>query len=212
MRTHRQTNNNATPGQPERAEATNGKAGATKSPKAKRRAKVGRGQPPRTSQFKPGQSGNPRGRPPGRISLKKAAENAFSRKLSYEVDGKTVRISMLEAVLMKHGYKAVEGDARSAGIVLSFAAKAIAPKESDPLDDTTSSLQTLPSRELFAGIDEGRLSGEDMIQFSRLAATIDHGGLFALSPADFALARDIRSRGLGEGTPPGNHPGTADRS
>ncbi len=208
MRTRRPTKiNNATPGQPDGAEATAARAGATKSTKAKRPAKVGRGQPPRKSQFKPGQSGNPGGRPPGRVSLKKAAENAFSRKLSYEIDGKVGRASMLEAVLIKHGLMAVEGDARSASLVLTFAAKALTPKEMDPLDDTTPLRRTLPSQELFAGIDQSRLSGADMIHFSRLAATIDHGGLFALSPADFALARDIRSRGLGEDSTPGNQSG-----
>ena len=130
MRTRRPTKiNNATPGQPDGAEATAARAGATKSTKAKRPGKVGRGQPPRKSQFKPGQSGNPGGRPPGRVSLKKAAENAFSRKLSYEIDGKVGRASMLEAVLIKHGLMAVEGDARSASLVLTFAAKALTPKE-----------------------------------------------------------------------------------
>ena len=204
--------NDATPSQPDGAEVTAAKPAATKSAAVKGQDKVGRGQPPRKSQYKPGQTGNPRGRPPGRISLRKAAEKAFSRKVSYEVDGKTVRISMLEAMLIEHALKAVKGDARSAGIVLNFAAKALAPKETDPLDDTTPSRRALPSRELFAGIDEGRLSGEDMIEFSRLSAIIDHGGLFALSPADFALARDIRSRALGEDAPPDNDSGTADPS
>ena len=203
--------NDATPSQPDGAEVTAAKPAATKSAAVKGQDKVGRGRPPRKSQYQPGQTGNPRGRPPGQISLKKAAENAFSRKVSYEVDGKTVRISMLEAMLIEHGLKAVKGDAKSAGIALN-AAKVLAPKEADPLDDTTPSWRTLPSRELFAGIDEGRLLGEDMIEFSRLSAIIDHGGLFALSPADFALARDIRNRALGKDTAPENHSGTADPS
>ncbi len=205
--------NGVTPSQPDGAEVTAAKPAATKPAAVKGQDKVGRGQPPRKSQYKPGETGNPGGRPPGRVSLKKAAENAFSRKLSYEVYGKTVRISMLEAILIEHGLKAVKGDAKSAGIALNFAAKALAPKETEPLDDTTPSRRAAPSRELYAGIDEGRpLSGEDMIECSRLAAIIDHGGLFALSPADFALARDIRNRALGVDTPPDNHSGTADPS
>ncbi len=203
--------NDATPSQSDSAEVTAAKPAATKSAAVKGQDKVGRGQPPRKSQYKPGQTGNPRGRPPGQISLRKAAEKAFSRKVSYEVDGKTVRISILEAMLIEHALKAVKGDAKSAGIAFN-AAKVLAPKDADPLEDTRPSRRALPSRELFSGIDAGRLSGEDMIEFSRLSATIDHGGLFALSPADFALARDIRNRALGVDTPPDNDSGTADPS
>ncbi len=127
--------NDATPSQPDGAEVTAAKPAATKSAAVKGQDKVGRGQPPRKSQYKPGQTGNPRGRPPGQISLKKAAENAFSRKVSYEVDGKTVRISMLEAMLIEHGLKAVKGDAKSAGIALNLPPRPLPRKR--PIRSTT---------------------------------------------------------------------------
>ena len=210
-RTHqRSTIDDAMPDRTDGAEATLAKAEKGKSAAVRAQGKVGRGHPPAKSRYKPGECGNPGGRPPGRVSLKKAAENAFSRKVSYKVDGKTVRISMLEAILIEHGLKGVKGDTRSAGIALNFAVKTLVPQEAEPLDDTASSRRVRPSSELFAGIDGEHVSGDDMIQFSRLSAIMDGGGLFALSPADFALAREIRNRQLGDDNVPGNHPGTTD--
>lgn len=190
---------------PDQGEATRSKAAAAKSAAVKRRRqdKVGPGHPPRESLYAPGQSGNPGGRPPGVVSLKKSVEKVLSQKINYEVDGKTGRVSRLEALLTEHAIMGIKGDVRSAVLVLNFAAKALIPKETDQLDDTTSSRTALPSWELFAGLDEQRISGQDMIDLARLSAIVDSDGLLGLSPEDFTLVCEIRGRSLGQGATSG---------
>ena len=87
--------------------------------KCKSKYEVGYKKPPRTTQFKPGQSGNPRGRP------KKAATAADlflkqARKIvSITIGNQPRRVSMLEAIVMKHTNKAASGDPKSTALVLN---------------------------------------------------------------------------------------------
>ena len=87
--------------------------------KNKSKYEVGYKKPPRTTQFKPGQSGNPRGRP------KKAATAADlflkqARKIvSVTIGNQPRRVSMLEAIVMKHTNKAASGDPKSTALVLN---------------------------------------------------------------------------------------------
>ena len=77
---------------------------------------VGYGKPPRHSQFVKGQSGNPRGRPPG-MSAKRA--KALALKEAYRVvtvreGDKVVRLPVLQAVMRAQLALAVKGQVCSA--------------------------------------------------------------------------------------------------
>ena len=50
----------------------------------------------------------------GVVSLKKSVEKVLSQKINYEVDGKTGRVSRLEALLTEHAIMGIKGDVRSA--------------------------------------------------------------------------------------------------
>lgn len=78
--------------------------------------KVGRGRPPRGSQFKKGQSGNPKGRPKGSRNVATILTRVLdgSRVMP---DGK--RVTIREMVLMKQVSKAAEGSLSHAIWVLS---------------------------------------------------------------------------------------------
>lgn len=54
--------------------------------------KVGPGKPPRRTQFKKGQSGNPGGRPKGSRNLDKLIMEAAERRIPVNIDGKLRRI------------------------------------------------------------------------------------------------------------------------
>jgi hypothetical protein len=80
---------------------------------------VGYKKPPRHTQFKPGQSGNPKGRP------KKAATlpDVFSKELRTQVPiinhGKRKKVSMLVAIVKQNLNKAANGDSKAAAIVFN---------------------------------------------------------------------------------------------
>lgn len=71
---------------------------------------VGYGKPPRTSQFKKGQSGNPKGRPKGAKSFDSRVAAAFERKIDIQEKGRVRRISLADGILMKLAAKAIAGD------------------------------------------------------------------------------------------------------
>lgn len=86
--------------------------------------KVGYCSPPVHSRFKPGQSGNPSGRPKGGQNLK----TLFNKILNEEValrDGSDVRkISKAEAILRSVVVGALRGDTRSLAMLLRLAEQA----------------------------------------------------------------------------------------
>ena len=71
---------------------------------------VGYGKPPRAGQFKPGQSGNPKGRKKGAKSLQGVMRAALAEKVKVEIGGKSVRISKLDALTKRLMASALKGD------------------------------------------------------------------------------------------------------
>jgi hypothetical protein len=82
---------------------------------------VGFGRPPAQTRFKPGQSGNPKGRPVGRSNAKTTIARVINETIPVREGQKTRNMTKLEAMFQAHTMKAVKGDARSAGIILGFA-------------------------------------------------------------------------------------------
>jgi hypothetical protein len=98
-------------------------AQAQDSTEAKKGYAVGYGRPPVHSRFKPGQSGNPKGRPKGRQNAKTTVERVLNEKVVVRQGNKTRNMNVLEAMLHAHSAKAMKGDARSAAIVIGLVAK-----------------------------------------------------------------------------------------
>jgi hypothetical protein len=71
---------------------------------------VGYGKPPRATQFKKGQSGNPRGRPKGAKGFDAQLKEAFGQKVEVQLKGKMRRITAGQAMLLKLTAKALGGD------------------------------------------------------------------------------------------------------
>ena len=74
---------------------------------------VGFGKPPKSSQFKKGKSGNPKGRPKGAKSLKSVLQAELAQKLSVKEDGKAKKISKMEALAKRLVAQALSGDGRA---------------------------------------------------------------------------------------------------
>lgn len=100
--------------------ADDDKSGETPAEKKKRTTKamgdyeVGRGRPPKSGQFKPGQSGNPSGR--RRLLTRRSAHASVraARTMLWIVDGgKRVQVTAYEAMLLKVCSQALKGDLRA---------------------------------------------------------------------------------------------------
>jgi hypothetical protein len=83
-----------------------------KKEKGRRRTdqKIGRGNPPKHAQFAKGTSGNPRGRPKGSKNLSTYILEAARHQVSATVDGRTRKISKIQATAMQLATKAARGD------------------------------------------------------------------------------------------------------
>ena len=79
--------------------------------------KVGYGRPPPGSQFKPGRSGNPKGRPRGSTSLSTLLEKALGGSVVVNENGRRKKISKADAMLKQLANKAALGDPRVAKFV-----------------------------------------------------------------------------------------------
>jgi hypothetical protein len=168
--------------------------------------KVGKYHPPIETQFKPGRSGNPKGRPRGRRNTRTILEHVLGESISLRLDGKPRTVSMLEAIVYAQAANATQGDARSAGLLLSLLTKTGAFMDVvGPGHETTAAGQhsRLPSGELFENIDPALLSQDDRVELSRLAEIADRGGgMTALSVTDFSRAREIVNKGRGKDVTP----------
>lgn len=74
---------------------------------------VGYGRPPKHTQFKKGQSGNPRGRPKGARNLETILESELDRAVTVTEGGKKRKVSAQHAVVMTVVAKALRGDLRA---------------------------------------------------------------------------------------------------
>lgn len=84
-----------------------------KPPEPKADYEVGYGRPPEATQFKPGQSGNTRGRPKKGVDLAKIYREAASAKVSVTVDNRKVQMTKIEAAIHTSINKAARGDIRA---------------------------------------------------------------------------------------------------
>lgn len=86
---------------------------ARKRPKPDNDETVGYGHPPRAHQFKPGQSGNPRGRPKGVKSEATILNALLDTKLTVIEKGKSRSITVREGMWRRAIQKAMEGDLKA---------------------------------------------------------------------------------------------------
>jgi hypothetical protein len=82
--------------------------------------KVGRGNPPKHTQFRKGTTGNPKGRPKGSKNLSTYLMEAARDQVSATVGGKTRKISKIQATAMQLATKAAGGDQAAIGKFLDW--------------------------------------------------------------------------------------------
>ena len=81
---------------------------------------VGYKKPPKANQFKPGQSGNPKGRPKGSTSTAMLLKKVLAKQITVTENGKTKKISLDEAIIHALTAKAAKGDHKSAKLTIEL--------------------------------------------------------------------------------------------
>jgi hypothetical protein len=82
---------------------------------------VGFGRPPQLTQFKPGQSGNPSGRPRGAKNFATALEEELNTRVTVTENGRRRRISKREVIAKHLVNKAASGDLKAISLLLNEA-------------------------------------------------------------------------------------------
>jgi hypothetical protein len=82
---------------------------------------VGYGRPPKTTRFKKGQSGNPKGRPKGSLNVATVLIKTLSEKVVINENGQRKTVTKFEAALKQLVNKALGSDIRALRLLLDLA-------------------------------------------------------------------------------------------
>lgn len=86
---------------------------------------VGYGKPPRHTQFKKGQSGNPKGRPRGAQGLSTLARETMTKRMPVRAGGVEKKMPRIEALLFRMFESAMKGNMRAAAELMKHYAAAV---------------------------------------------------------------------------------------
>ncbi len=86
-------------------------------------------KPPKSSRFKPGQSGNPKGRPRGSTNTYRLLDDIVNEKVQITKNGRPIRISKKLAMLLQAANKAAQGDLKALNILIPLMLEADAKRE-----------------------------------------------------------------------------------
>jgi Family of unknown function (DUF5681) len=117
--------------------------------------RVGYRRPPVGTRFRPGQSGNPRGRPKGARNLSTVVAAALSERVAVNENGRRRRITKLEAAVKQLVNRAASGEARATQLLLAL----VQVNEARPAQQ-----------------DASRLGDADAIVMAELARRLREGG------------------------------------
>ena len=80
---------------------------------------VGYGRPPKSGQFKPGKSGNPKGRRPGSKNESTLINEILQSKVELRDGGKVRKVTVEEAILLRFRNDALKGDVKAANFLFN---------------------------------------------------------------------------------------------
>ena len=98
---------------------------------------IGHGKPPTVTRFQKGQSGNPKGRPKGTRNLKTDLEAELGQRIHIKENNLPLNVSKQRALVKTLTAKSLNGDTRSASLLLSMVWRLI---DKDPPTESTRDL------------------------------------------------------------------------
>jgi hypothetical protein len=105
--------------------------------------KIGYKHPPERTRFKPGQSGNPKGRPRLHRNLETDLREELAERIPIRENGKQVRVTKQRAFLKSVVARAVQGDARAVNALINLCARTFLAGTNDSEVPTSSDDQEL---------------------------------------------------------------------
>ena len=103
---------------------------------------VGYGRPPTSSQFQPGRSGNPNGRPNGTRNASSMARDVLERTVSVKVKRAWRKMTARKAAYLRLAERAVAGDAKALDYLLALESEEH-PPESEQAETERSAAKDL---------------------------------------------------------------------
>jgi hypothetical protein len=97
---------------------------------------VGYKRPPREHQFRPGQSGNPSGRPKGARNFKTELREELSELVTVRDGDRQIEVSKQRALIKSLVAAAIEGNQRAAASVLAMCMRMLTDAEDDEAIDS----------------------------------------------------------------------------
>lgn len=92
---------------------------------------VGYRKPPKHTRFRPGRSGNPKGRPKGTKNFKTDLAEELQERILVREGGKAQAVSKQRAMLKRLTEKALQGDARAASLIVNMVVRFLDQSEDD---------------------------------------------------------------------------------
>jgi hypothetical protein len=119
---------------------------------------VGYGKPPRAHQFKPGQSGNPKGRPKGKKNEATMLDELLFQKIKVREGGRERRITLFEGMLRRFAEDSLKGNIKAATFLFSRygATSSAEPQQSELSDDDQAVLKAYTQDLLAKTREEGK--------------------------------------------------------
>lgn len=121
----------------------------TKSAGAPGDYEIGRGKPPRSSRFKPGQSGNPGGRKKGSLNLSTMLRAVLESDIDVTESGRRRTVAVLEAIILRQVQDALRGQPRAIDSLLDRYERHCG-RDDEPVEENAEEDQLLLERALKA--------------------------------------------------------------
>jgi hypothetical protein len=81
---------------------------------------IGYCRPPKHTQFKPGQCGNPKGRPKRQRNVRTVVEDVLSERITIREGNRTRSLTKLDGIVLKTVNDALKGDAKALASVIAL--------------------------------------------------------------------------------------------
>jgi hypothetical protein len=104
---------------------------------------VGYGKPPRTHQFKPGESGNPKGRPKGKKNEATMLDELLFQRIPVRQGGRDLRMTVIEAIFRRLAEDSLKGNIKAAGFLFNrlSAISSDQPQQTELMEDDEAVLE-----------------------------------------------------------------------